>query len=60
MKTIGIILSGIVYLLIVVFLSSIIWTYPFSSVSTLIQIAAGINYFVAGIVAGYVTEHFYK
>ena len=60
MKIIAIILSGIVYLLILIPLTSIIWTYPFSSGSTIIQVAAGINCFFAGIFAGNTTEKFYK
>lgn len=60
MKIIGIILSGIMFILIVLTLSSIIWMHPFSSASSIIQIAAGVNYFVAGAVAVYITESFSK
>lgn len=61
MRTIGIILSGIIFLLITLILSAIIWTDPFiPTVPIYIQILAGVNYFFAGTVAGNIAERFYK
>lgn len=61
MKTIGIVLSIIIYLVTVLSLVSILWVgYLVKHPPILLLIAVGINSLFAGIVANYVSDKFYK